>query len=101
MYVKYVSCYPVLLQTLTEGFAMIFSMDKVLFFCACGSPNRQELYRKVGHFQVPYLNDPNTGVQMFRRRLWSTYSQLILSEKLNVPLLSMSLYKLALYTWQF
>lgn len=33
--------------------------------CARGSPKRQELYARVGHFQVPYLEDPNTGVQMF------------------------------------
>ncbi|KAG2682968.1 hypothetical protein I3843_10G010200 [Carya illinoinensis] len=33
--------------------------------CARGSPKRQMLYEKAGHFQVPYLEDPNTGVQMF------------------------------------
>ncbi|XP_048226044.1 uncharacterized protein LOC8267172 [Ricinus communis] len=33
--------------------------------CARGSPKRQTLYEKAGHFQVPYLEDPNTGVQMF------------------------------------
>ncbi|KAI6674082.1 hypothetical protein NL676_001988 [Syzygium grande] len=33
--------------------------------CARGSPKRQVLYEKAGHFQVPYLEDPNTGVQMF------------------------------------
>ncbi|XP_031097295.1 uncharacterized protein LOC116001546 isoform X2 [Ipomoea triloba] len=33
--------------------------------CARGSPKRQSLYQRVGHFQVPYLEDPNTGVQMF------------------------------------
>ncbi|XP_074563571.1 uncharacterized protein LOC141820192 [Curcuma longa] len=30
-----------------------------------GSPTRQELYEKVGIFQVPYLEDHNTGVKMF------------------------------------
>mmetsp|Transcript_5627 Transcript_5627/g.19276 ORF Transcript_5627/g.19276 Transcript_5627/m.19276 type:complete len:359 (+) Transcript_5627:145-1221(+) len=30
-----------------------------------GSPKRQELLEKVGHFQVPYLEDPNTGIAMF------------------------------------
>ncbi|KAK9985825.1 hypothetical protein SO802_030776 [Lithocarpus litseifolius] len=35
------------------------------FSCARGSPKRQILYEKAGHFQVPYLEDPNTGVQMF------------------------------------
>lgn len=33
--------------------------------CARGSPKREILYQRVGHFQVPYLEDPNTGVQMF------------------------------------
>ncbi|XP_010558992.1 PREDICTED: uncharacterized protein LOC104827511 [Tarenaya hassleriana] len=33
--------------------------------CARGSLKRQTLYKKAGHFQVPYLEDPNTGVQMF------------------------------------
>lgn len=32
---------------------------------ARGSPKRQELLDKVGHFQAPYLDDPNTGVSMF------------------------------------
>ncbi|KAM5559457.1 hypothetical protein ABKV19_020888 [Rosa sericea] len=33
--------------------------------CARGSPKRQILYQKVGRFQAPYLEDPNTGVNMF------------------------------------
>eukprot|EP00252_Welwitschia_mirabilis_P024991 TRINITY_DN764_c0_g1_i1.p1 TRINITY_DN764_c0_g1~~TRINITY_DN764_c0_g1_i1.p1 ORF type:complete len:321 (-),score=56.13 TRINITY_DN764_c0_g1_i1:89-1051(-) len=32
---------------------------------AHGSPKRQDLYERTGHFQVPYLEDPNTGVKMF------------------------------------
>jgi glutathione S-transferase len=32
---------------------------------ARGSPKREELLAKTGHFQVPYLEDPNTGCQMF------------------------------------
>ncbi|KAK1287228.1 hypothetical protein QJS10_CPB19g00396 [Acorus calamus] len=32
---------------------------------ARGSPKRQDLYEKTGHFQAPYLEDPNTGVKMF------------------------------------
>lgn len=30
-----------------------------------GSPNRQNLFEKTGYAQVPYLEDPNTGVKMF------------------------------------
>lgn len=33
--------------------------------CARGSPKRQELFEKTGVFQVPYIEDPNTGVSMF------------------------------------
>ncbi|KAI3471931.1 hypothetical protein Pfo_028619 [Paulownia fortunei] len=40
-------------------------LPHILHSCARGSPKRQILYQKVGHFQVPYLEDPNTGVQMF------------------------------------
>ncbi|KAK6942585.1 Glutathione S-transferase, N-terminal [Dillenia turbinata] len=40
-------------------------LPHLLINCARGSPKRQMLYEKVGHFQVPYLEDPNTGVQMF------------------------------------
>lgn len=32
---------------------------------ARGSPRRQELLDRVGHFQVPYIEDPNTGIKMF------------------------------------
>lgn len=35
---------------------------------ARGSPKRQELLDKVGHFQVPFLEDPNTGVAMFESK---------------------------------
>ncbi|KAL9242225.1 hypothetical protein vseg_016246 [Gypsophila vaccaria] len=33
--------------------------------CARGSPKRQDLFARLGHFQVPFLEDPNTGVEMF------------------------------------
>jgi glutathione S-transferase len=32
---------------------------------ARGSPNRQALFERRGHFQAPYLEDPNTGIAMF------------------------------------
>ncbi|KAK3043512.1 hypothetical protein RJ639_002091 [Escallonia herrerae] len=73
-----------LLTTLTEGFAMIgrmgkpspfckvvrevlveFELPHILHSCARGSPKRHILYQKAGHFQVPYLEDPNTGIGMF------------------------------------
>ncbi len=33
--------------------------------CARGSSKRQELFEKTGTFQVPFIEDPNTGVNMF------------------------------------
>mmetsp|Transcript_7363 Transcript_7363/g.11691 ORF Transcript_7363/g.11691 Transcript_7363/m.11691 type:complete len:350 (-) Transcript_7363:130-1179(-) len=33
--------------------------------CVRGSENRKKLISKTGRFQVPYLEDPNTGVKMF------------------------------------
>ncbi|KAI3434023.1 uncharacterized protein J3R85_007003 [Psidium guajava] len=40
-------------------------LPHLVLSCARGSPKRQVLYEKAGRFQVPYLEDPNTGVQMF------------------------------------
>ena len=33
--------------------------------CARGSPKRQEVFDAYGKFQVPLLEDPNTGVALF------------------------------------
>jgi glutathione S-transferase len=33
--------------------------------CPRGSRKRQELFNLTGIFQVPFLQDPNTGVNMF------------------------------------
>lgn len=40
-------------------------LPHILHSAARGSPKRQMLFEKAGHFQVPYLEDPNTGVKMF------------------------------------
>ncbi|KAH0470660.1 hypothetical protein IEQ34_000383 [Dendrobium chrysotoxum] len=40
-------------------------LPHLLHSSARGSPKRQQLVDKVGHCQVPYLDDPNTGVKMF------------------------------------
>ena len=36
--------------------------------CARGSPRRTTLYRRTGSFQVPFLEDPNTGVSLFESK---------------------------------
>lgn len=41
--------------------------------CPRGSPNRQTLLEAKGTFQVPYLQDPNTGVQLFESQAIMEY----------------------------
>lgn len=43
--------------------------------CARGSTKRQKLFERRGHFQVPYLEDPNTGVAMFESTAIIEYIQ--------------------------
>jgi glutathione S-transferase len=33
--------------------------------CPRGSPNRQCMFEQTGRFQIPFLEDPNTGVEIF------------------------------------
>ncbi|CAL5207403.1 unnamed protein product [Lathyrus oleraceus] len=40
-------------------------LPHLLINSARGSPKRNILYQKKGHFQVPFLEDPNTGIEMF------------------------------------
>ncbi len=40
-------------------------LQHIMINCARGSANRDKLFEKTGRFQVPYLEDPNTGVNMF------------------------------------
>ncbi|KAL9318960.1 hypothetical protein ACSQ67_015477 [Phaseolus vulgaris] len=40
-------------------------LPHLLVSCARGSPKRQILFQKTGHFQAPFLEDPNTGIEMF------------------------------------
>lgn len=40
-------------------------MEHVVMYTPRGSENRQKLWEKTGRFQVPYLEDPNTGVNLF------------------------------------
>ena len=52
----------------------------IMVNCARGSANRDLLYEKTGRFQVPYLEDPNTGIAMFEsgemvKYLLATYTE--------------------------
>jgi len=40
-------------------------LPHLMVSCARGSGNRDRMVQKTGRFQVPYLCDPNTGVEMF------------------------------------
>ena len=40
-------------------------LPHVMVSCARGSANRDKMFEKTGRFQVPYLVDPNTGIEMF------------------------------------
>jgi glutathione S-transferase len=33
--------------------------------CSRGSANRDKMIAKTGRFQVPFLVDPNTGIEMY------------------------------------
>lgn len=41
------------------------ALPHLMVNCARGSANRDVLYASKGRFQVPFLVDPNTGVEMF------------------------------------
>ena len=41
------------------------ALPHLMISCSRGSRNRDVLFEKTGRFQVPYLVDPNTGIEMF------------------------------------
>mmetsp|Transcript_24368 Transcript_24368/g.76145 ORF Transcript_24368/g.76145 Transcript_24368/m.76145 type:complete len:334 (-) Transcript_24368:27-1028(-) len=41
------------------------TLPHVVVPCARGSANRDRMVRETGRFQVPFLRDPNTGVELF------------------------------------
>jgi glutaredoxin len=47
-------------ESLTE-----LAIPHVVHYCPRGSKKRDELLARTGQFQVPYLEDPNTGIKMF------------------------------------
>mmetsp|Transcript_21834 Transcript_21834/g.50370 ORF Transcript_21834/g.50370 Transcript_21834/m.50370 type:complete len:142 (-) Transcript_21834:50-475(-) len=44
--------------------------------CPRGSPNRQAMFTDKGIFQVPYLEDPNTGVSLWESQTIVQYLRL-------------------------
>jgi glutathione S-transferase len=40
-------------------------LPHTIYYSPRGSQNRQILFERVGTFQVPFLQDPNTGVELF------------------------------------
>uniref|UniRef100_A0A7S1N935 GST N-terminal domain-containing protein n=1 Tax=Eutreptiella gymnastica TaxID=73025 RepID=A0A7S1N935_9EUGL len=55
-------------ETLSE-----LELPHILHPCARGSANRDALVARAGRFQVPYLEDPNTGVKMFESTAIAKY----------------------------
>jgi len=47
-------------ESLTE-----LAIPHVVRYCPRGSEKRAEMIEKTGRFQVPFLEDPNTGIEMF------------------------------------
>ena len=50
-------------------------LEHNVIFTPRGSPNRELLWRKVGRFQVPYLEDAHTGVSLFESTAIVEYLQ--------------------------
>eukprot|EP00977_Amphora_coffeiformis_P022422 scaffold10861_cov180-Amphora_coffeaeformis.AAC.9 len=40
-------------------------LEHLVMYAPRGSENREKQWKKTGRFQVPYLEDPNTGVNLF------------------------------------
>ena len=40
-------------------------LPHIMISCSRGSANRDKMTQKTGRFQVPYIVDPNTGIEMF------------------------------------
>ena len=51
-------------RNVREKFGTLCLPHKIVS-CSRGSANRDKMVAKTGRFQVPYLVDPNTGVEMF------------------------------------
>ena len=47
--------------------------------CPRGSPNRQRMFEKKGLFQMPFLEDPNNGVELFESSAIMEYLQKVYS----------------------
>ena len=50
-------------------------LPHLLHTCARGSPKRQAFFEEHGAFQVPFIKDPNTGVELFESNLIVEYLQ--------------------------
>lgn len=48
-------------------------LEYKVIYCPRGSPNRQKLFDLTGRFQVPYLQDVNTGIDLWESSAISEY----------------------------
>ena len=56
-------------------------LPHVLVSCSRGSANRDRMVEKAGRFQVPFLVDPNTGVEMFESVEIVQYLEAVYTQK--------------------
>lgn len=59
-------------------------LEHIVKYTPRGSPNRQALYQQEGRFQVPCLQDPNTGVVLFESQAIVEYVQKVYGRNVRV-----------------
>jgi glutathione S-transferase len=55
-------------------------LPHLMVSCSRGSANRNKLLERTGRFQVPFLYDPNTGVEMFESPEMVDYLEAVYTE---------------------
>ncbi|CAI5990781.1 unnamed protein product [Closterium sp. NIES-65] len=66
-------------HTCVPSLSVFSATPAALSLLQAGSPKREALKKRIGRFQAPYLEDPNTGVKMFEsaaivKYLYDTYA---------------------------
>mmetsp|Transcript_5132 Transcript_5132/g.10831 ORF Transcript_5132/g.10831 Transcript_5132/m.10831 type:complete len:343 (+) Transcript_5132:83-1111(+) len=59
-------------------------LPHIIVSCSRGSANRDAMVKKTGRFQVPYLEDPNTGIEMFESNEICKYLDTVYTTKENL-----------------
>jgi glutathione S-transferase len=59
-------------------------LEHTVIYTPRGSPNRQALFEKEQRVQVPWLEDPNTGVRMFESEAICEYLEKMYARTVNI-----------------